>query len=521
MSTNDQTSTAASQADQRRLEVSPLLDVNRRADLGQYLTPVGIARFMASMFESLPDQVRVLDAGAGTGTLTAAFVEDATARPTRPREIAATAFEVDSQMLGHLAETLKQCEADCASHGVRFTSEIRDTDFIQTAAENLGGDLFRGQPMLFDAAILNPPYRKIGTFSDERYFLQSVGLDATNLYAAFVALAIRLLKREGQLVVIMPRSFCNGPYFRPFRDQLFGETAIRRIHVFESRKEAFQDDGVLQENIILSLVKGRPAGKTILVSTGNGEASLKVREVPYAEVVREANGDHFIHLPTSQADSDVASWMAELPSTLQSLGIGVSTGRVVDFRAREFLQHDPGPATVPLIYPCHISTGTVEWPLSPSRKPNAISDSEGSASLLVPSGYYVLTKRFTSKEERRRVVAAVYDPTQFAFDRVGFENHVNYFHAKGKGLEREFAFGLKLFLNSSMVDNYFRQFNGHTQVNATDLRTLRYPDRATLISLGIEGLAGRASTQEAIDALMGEFLVRPSSGPRITSPALG
>jgi adenine-specific DNA-methyltransferase len=33
------------------------------------------------------------------------------------------------------------------------------------------------------------------------------------------------------------------------------------------------------------------------------------------------------------------------------------------------------------------------------------------------------------------------------------------------------------------VDKYFRQMNGHTQVNATDLRTLRYPTRDQLIAM--------------------------------------
>jgi adenine-specific DNA-methyltransferase len=41
---------------------------------------------------------------------------------------------------------------------------------------------------------------------------------------------------------------------------------------------------------------------------------------------------------------------------------------------------------------------------------------------------------------------------------------------------------LAAFLNSTVLDVYFRQFNGHTQVNATDLRNLRYPSRSQLES---------------------------------------
>lgn len=47
---------------------------SRQERLGQFLTAAPVADFMASMFMSLPMTVRLLDAGAGAGSLTAAFV---------------------------------------------------------------------------------------------------------------------------------------------------------------------------------------------------------------------------------------------------------------------------------------------------------------------------------------------------------------------------------------------------------------------------------------------------------------
>ena len=61
--------------------------------------------------------------------------------------------------------------------------------------------------------------------------------------------------------------------------------------------------------------------------------------------------------------------------------------------------------------------------------------------------------------------------------------------------------GLALFLNCSLVDRYFRQFNGHTQVNATDLRWLRYPDRPTLEWLGRK-YEGLTLSQQDIDTIV-------------------
>ena len=114
------------------------------------------------------------------------------------------------------------------------------------------------------------------------------------------------------------------------------------------------------------------------------------------------------------------------------------------------------------------------------RKPNAIRVSGGTRKWLwANEGSYVVVRRFTSKEERRRIIAAIYG-SDLPGELVGFENHLNVFHVRREGMPGNLAGGLALFLNCSLVDRYFRQFNGHTQVNATDLRRLRYPDRATL-----------------------------------------
>jgi adenine-specific DNA-methyltransferase len=124
---------------------------------------------------------------------------------------------------------------------------------------------------------------------------------------------------------------------------------------------------------------------------------------------------------------------------------------------------------------------------------------------MVPAGVYVLVGRFSAKEERRRIVAAVFDHKLVPCEVVGFENHLNYFHERGAPLDQTLAWGLSAFLNCSPLDIYFRQFNGHTQVNATDLRSLRYPRRNALIALG-RRVQGSLPAQDALDALVAEIL---------------
>ena len=479
----------------------------RQEELGQFLTAKPVADFMASMFGLLPKTVRLLDAGAGAGSLTSAFVSRCCEKRDGVRAIEATLYELDPEILDALSATMQECEHRCTNAGLRFTFTIHSADFIQEMSSRLAGDLFGTHPPAFDAAIANPPYRKISTDSAERRALRSVGVETSNLYTGFIALIQRLLVPGGQLVGITPRSFCNGPYFRPFREDFLTHLELRQLHVFESRQAAFRDDSVLQENIIFHAVKGRNQPDELTVSSSSGEHGGDITKTifPFAEIVHPHDAEKFIHIPSTASHTTAKETMDGLSVSLASLGLTVSTGRVVDFRLKDALRKEPEPGTVPLLYPCHFNGGTVHWPKLEARKPNAILDNAETRPWLVPSGVYLLTKRFTSKEERRRLVACLFDPDEVKAKWIGFENHLNYFHASGHGLERLLAVGLYAFLNSTVVDQYFRRFSGHTQVNATDLRTLTYPDHETLQAMGRD-LNTLELSQDELDQLVTEHL---------------
>ncbi|HEX4793432.1 MAG TPA: Eco57I restriction-modification methylase domain-containing protein [Humisphaera sp.] len=479
----------------------------KKGELGQFLTPAPVAEFMASMFGPLPEAVRLLDAGAGGGSLTSAFVSRCCERRDEVRAIDATLYEFDSEILGKLLTTMRACKRRCEEAGIQFGFTILPSDFIADASARLSSDLFGRIPYAFDAAIVNPPYRKINTDSPERRALRSCGVETSNLYTGFIALIHRLLRPGGELVAITPRSFCNGPYFRPFREDFLSQMEIRRLHVFESRRAAFRDDGVLQENVIFHAAKGDKQPRKIVVSSSSGQRGGNVLEasIPFVEIVHKDDAEKFIHIPSTARHAVAKKTMDGLNASLESLGITVSTGRVVDFRLKAALRMRPAAGAVPLLYPCHFNGGTVHWPKLPARKPNAILDNTETRPWLVPSGIYLLTKRFTAKEERRRLVACIFDPEQVKAEWIGFENHLNYFHANGQGLDRDLAVGLYAFLNSTIVDQYFRRFSGHTQVNATDLRALTYPDGKSLRAMG-RAVTRLSLTQSDIDQLVNQHL---------------
>lgn len=473
-----------------------------RNKLGQFSTPTGIGSYMASLFERKRRQIRLLDPGAGSGSLTAAFVANVCARQWKPESIEVTAFEIDSVLRQHLNKTLGMCQDLCQEHGIAFESRVFYQDFIASAVDLLKQDLWRSEEPRHNFAILNPPYKKIASTSTHRLLLREIGIETSNLYAAFLALTILLLEPDGEMVAITPRSFCNGPYFRSFRKLLLKEMSLRHIHLFESRQTAFADDEVLQENIIFHAVKTHIQANQIGISTSRGpKDSRTLRLITTEELVSPDDPEQFIHISSDENGSRATEIIARLPCSLDDIGLSVSTGRVVDFRSRGWLRKVSNEGTVPLIHPAHFSDGLVTWPRKGHKKAEAYLVSDESTKWLIPAGVYVLTRRFSTKEERRRIVAALFTPELVPCKQVAFENHLNYFHEKGGGLPLELAIGLTTFLNSTVVDDCFRQFNGHTQVNAADLRKLRYPARQQLEELGTK-LNGNKLMQGGIDRII-------------------
>ncbi len=484
--------------DDRREAIALATPAKHKSALGQFMTPSVIARFMAGMFAPLAEKsIRLLDAGAGIGSLTAAFAERAASESAA--SLQCEAWEIDTKMHEPLRATLAACGALMAGSGGAFRSSIQSEDFILAFA-----DLFAHDKMAAPThAILNPPYKKISSESAHRHALRGCGVETANLYSAFVALALLSLDDGGELVAITPRSFCNGPYFRPFRELILARSALMKIHVFESRTQAFKGDEVLQENVIFHLVKGAKQGQVAVSSSEDSTFSaVSTRETPFNEIVLPGDREKIFHLATSEATDATTRATARYCHTLDGIGLGVSTGPVVDFRMREHLRTEPGPGRAPMVYSHHFEHGFVKHPKPEAKKPDYIEINEETRKWMMPAGCYVVVRRLSSKEEKRRIVPAVFTPEAAHGDLIGFDNKTNIVHAFKNGLPAEVAKGMALYLGSSFADRWLRRFSGHTQVNAGDMRALRYPDIETLHTWG-RTVGNRLPNQEEIDQIVG------------------
>ncbi len=477
-------------AEARRVAALAALDPEEQRRLGQYFTPAPAAALIASLpaVHALPARTHVLDPGAGSGSLTAALV-DRLARERPGLAVHVVAVETDPAVIPALAETLADCER---IEGV--TTELVAGDYL-VASTGMDPDPRVTGP--FDLVIMNPPYGKLSAGDHLRRSVAREHVDTPNLYSAFWTLGVAALTPGGQCVAIVPRSWANGSYFAAFRRWLLDRVHLDTLHVFESRSTVFADTGVLQENVIVSATRGAHVGPVTLSASVGHADEVAAQRVPAAVVVQPEDPHRFVRFTDGAARVPAAARF-----TLAELGLTVSTGRVVDFRCRQYLSDDPQERdTVPLVYPGNVRAGGVEWPRA-IRKPQSYRVSEEEArKWLLPAGSYVLTKRFSAKEERRRVVAGVCSMG----GPVALENHLNYVHEDGAGLPEDLARGLSVWLNSTAVDTLFRTFSGHTQVNAGDLKVLPYPSRKDLAALGRE-LPGALPDQETLDGVVSRVL---------------
>ena len=197
-------------ADTVRRQVSPRINQTRKAELGQFMTPAGVARFMASLFSDRTLQTcLLLDPGAGIGALSCAFLDRLTTG--RFHHVEVTAFEIDNVLRAHLETTFP-----AMPRGFRFSR----ASLPVTSSRMPCVKVCRVRAAIRTQFSIRLTRRSTALRSTA-LILRRVGIETVNLYSAFVALALALLAPGGQLVAIIPRSFCNGPYYRPFRDFLF------------------------------------------------------------------------------------------------------------------------------------------------------------------------------------------------------------------------------------------------------------------------------------------------------------
>lgn len=469
------------------------LAVDEQKALGQFMTPPSIALAMArrACCGVDVDVVRLLEPAAGSGILAAAVVETLLERPARPSRIELTFRELDGRLIPVLRRLGEKMRRIAKTKGVSLSVSVRKGDFLLS-------EIATKRRNQYDVIIANPPYFKLNKKAPQALAHAYAVYGQPNIYGLFMAATAQLLAPEGRWCFITPRSWTNGSYFAAVRRHILAWLRIDAMHVFESREDHFTDDDILQEAMITWATAQVAPLPDIVVSTSQGIndlADAELRSLPAAKIVGGDRG-RMIALPLSDQDD-----FPSCSETLESLGLKVSTGPVVAFRASRHLSERKNRNTVPLLWMQHISRMGISWPIDKKRE-HIVACVESSW-MLVPNAPMVLLRRFSPKEDVRRVTAAAYTGG-LPGAQVGLENHLNYIYRPGGKLSRAEAMGIAAYLNSRQVDAYFRSVAGSTQVNATELRQLPMPTLAQLTEIGQRYTPGMSL--DAIDTCVGSIL---------------
>jgi len=485
----------------------------KRKKNGQYFTPPEIADLMAAQINQRNDVIRILDAGAGTGVLGCALCEHLVNQKKKPSKIELVAYETDEELIELFEGAIKYLKRYIEEKGISFGFQIKKEDFVLKYAHNLQRTpSFFGQPdsdIKYDICISNPPYFKLSGTDSRAIAASEVVYGQPNIYFLFMAIAASILKIGGELVFITPRSFASGNYFRLFREKFFKLVRPEFIHLFNSRKEAFKKDCVLQENIILKSRRENDwqldaESKSIVISSSSGIKDIELsrkKEIPLTDII-DLNTDNKVLKIPGEDWEEISAKFNLLKGSLEEYGLKISTGPVVAFRAKKFIferQSENG-KHIPLLWLRNVKAMKIAWPLYKRGKPQYIEESPESLPLLIPSGNYVLLRRFSAKEEARRLIAAPFIGKVYPYEMVGLENHINYIYRPGGTLKEEEAWGLAVLYNSSFYDSYFRGLNGSTQVGATEVNSIPFPPLETIIEIGKKAMSS-AKVKNEIDLL--------------------
>lgn len=500
----------SSYAEKLGISYSSQVSDTHKKKYGQYFTPLEIARFMASLCLSKNPKVRILDPGCGTAILSCSLVESLINTNTNLSEIEVVAYETDGKIIPLAQQSLSYLKSWSKLHKVTFSFILLSSDFILSNSDILENQ--NNTRKYYDLIISNPPYFKIQKSDYRAKAANSVVHGQPNIYSIFLYTSANLLNKDGQLIFITPRSFASGFYFRLFRDKFFSLVQMDTIHLFQSRKEMFQKDEVLQENIIISAHRTKSNGNRpkVIVSISHGLRDLAQRKNNefYLDELLDANSyQKILHLPSSNSESKVVRLFKSWEGSLNAYNIQISTGPVVSFRAKNFIysQLKSGITLAPLFWLHNASKMSLTWPLNKNGKGDYIQVCDQSLALLIPNKNYIFLRRFSSKDDASRLIATPYFSETVEADLIGVENHLNYIYRPNGHLDRNEIFGLSALLNSALFDTYFRTFNGNINVSATELREMPLPPLETIRQIGNAIILNNNFAQSVVDTIVEQY----------------
>ena len=236
----------------------------------------------------------------------------------------------------------------------------------------------------------------------------------------------------------------------------------------------FDKEDVLQETIIIKVKKTNQTREEITITSSQSNSdfnNLTSLTVPYNLVV--SGNDYYVYLVTDEKEVSVLEQLHRFGKTLPDIGLKMKTGLTVDFRNREMLRNEAEDGAIPLFYSQHIKQGEVQFPIQKEHE-YVVTNQKG---LMQDNRNYLFVKRFTAKEEKRRLQCGVYLSKKYPqYKKISTQNKINFVDGLITEMSECLVYGLYVIFNSTLYDEYYRILNGSTQVNSTEINAMPVPD---------------------------------------------
>jgi adenine-specific DNA-methyltransferase len=485
-----------------------------KKEKGQFFTPVEIAHFMGKLCSYSKSNLKILDPGCGVLVLSCSLIEKLIQENSDIKAIELTAYETDIELLPYTYKSIDYLKSWTNQNNISFNCKLFTDDFVlanKRCFQDSSSLFDEPRNEVFDIVISNPPYFKISKDDMRAVIAKSIVYGQPNIYSVFLMAAAKLLKTEGELIFITPRSFSSGNYFRAFRDEFFKTIKIDTIHLFDSRRDAFNRDNILQETLIMKGIKtnyNRLTSRVFLThSSGTKDLAFPLnKEYRIDELIDFNSIEKILHLPTSETEDNIIKLFKSWKGSLHKYSFQISTGPVVSFRATKFLfetyEETNNIELVPLYQLHNTAKMYFEWPIFKNHKPQYIQACNETRTLLIPNKNYIFLRRFSAKDDKSRLVATPYFIDISQSDYIGVENHLNYIYRPKGHLDRNEILGLSALLNSNLFDRYFRTFNGNINVSATELREMPLPPLEDIKEIGNQIIMKNDFSQSAVDEIV-------------------
>lgn len=476
--------------------------------LGRLFTKKDTARLMAGMLtlDEKKTVYTILDPGAGTGILAAAAIEEVCKKCPSATQIFITCYENNPVFLPMLKDNLERIRKKVRhDYGAKLYVTVYEENYLTDSKNHYTVSLFdETREDKFDLIICNPPLDLIDKYSPEAEAVGKVTQLKTAAAYLFCRLAAKHLEDGGQLVIMLPTTASTSAGLAPFRKEMANALSLRKIHLFVGKQKNQKRAVPLKKSFILAYAKDEKTDTIdVTTSVDNGATVVTLPPVPYSFVVDSADGT--LTLPKSVEDTKIVKHISDLPETLSSLGLKVSTGLVLDSRCEGMLFTEPMKGAVPVLRPSAIKGGQIRFP-QPVKRQYLMTNDER---LVQKNKNMIIIKRVPAKSDDRFVNSAIYMAAQLpGYRYISTHNKINFIDTvdKNEEMSPRFVFGLFALLNSTIYDRYISIMSKSKQINAKEMKDLPLPPRHIIENIGMRLMSARQTSVAMCDQLVNPTL---------------